>query len=123
MLAVYAKRTPSDATNDDGGEAGLWLDLARRQLDRLRPRAEAEQRDDLKRIGELRADAASLAARADIANDEAARKGFVAQRREILENIVEVYADRPHAAEEVAWARRELGDPPSTTASDTPGTN
>jgi hypothetical protein len=123
MLAVYAKRTPSEAAKDDGGEAGLWLDLARRQLERFRPRAEAEQRDDLKRIGELQTEAASLAARAEIANDESARKSFAAQRREILQNIVDVYADRPHAADAVAWARRELADPPSAPASDTPGTN
>jgi hypothetical protein len=125
MLAVHGSgvATASSSEGDADAEANLWLALARRKVEQLRPQALAEQQDDAKRIGELLAEAASLATRADIANDEAARKGFVAQRREILENIVEVYADRPHAAEEVAWARRELGDPPSTTASDTPGTN
>lgn len=105
MLAVHG----SGSASAGDAESGLWLDLARRKLDQLRPLATAEQRDDSKRIGELLADAASLASRAGIANDEAARRSFAAQRRTVLQNIVEVYADRPHAAEAVAFARQELG--------------
>ena len=104
MLAVH--RSGSAGAAD--AEADLWLDLARRKVEQLRPSALAEQRDDSKRIGEWLAEAASLASRADIANDEAARKAFAAQRRVILENIVEVYAERPHASEAVGFARREL---------------
>ena len=118
MLAVYGSET-ADTGND--AESSLWLDVARRKLEQLRPQALTEQRDDAKRIGELLADAASLAARADIANDDAARNRFEAQRRMILENVVEVYARRPHAAEAVAFAKRELANQPA--AIDTPKTN
>jgi len=125
MLAVHSPSaaTGSPSAGADDSEENLWLELARRKVEQLRPQVAAEQRDDAKRIGELLAESASLAARADIANDEAARKMFAAQRRVILENIVEVYADRPHAAEAVAFARREIADSPSTPVSGTPGTN
>jgi hypothetical protein len=117
-----------------GGEAGdpdtaLWLDLARRQLARLKPRAEAEQGADKQKIAKLLAEAASLAARADIANDEAARRRFAADRRAVLENLVAVYEDRPHAAEAVAFAKRTLAElnapggkaaSPTTSAPPTP---
>jgi hypothetical protein len=44
---------------------------------------------------------------------------FASQRRAILENLVEVYAKRPHAAEAVAFAKRELGrsDKPQSSPS------
>ncbi len=102
MLAVHG----TDPSDD---ESKRWLDLTRRKVEQLRPQALAEQRDDGKRIGELLAEAQSLAARADIAQDNDARKMFASQRRAILENLVEVYAKRPHAAEAVAFAKRELG--------------
>ena len=114
MLAVHG----TDPLGDD--ESRLWLDLTRRKVDQLRPQALAEQRDDGKRIGELLADAQSLAARADIANDDDARKRFTFQRRTILENVIEVYAKRPHAAEAVAFAKRELGDRDDEPATPTP---
>ena len=116
MLAVHGSDT---TTGGDDSESSLWLALARRKVEQLRPQALTEQRDDAKRISELLADAASLAARATIANDESARKKFTADRRVILENVVEVYAERPHAAEAVAFAKRELAGQPSAT---TPGT-
>ena len=128
MLAVHG----SDTTNGGNDtESSLWLALARRKVEQLRPQAQTEQRDDAKRIGELLADAASLAARATIANDESARKKFAAERRVILENVVEVYDERPHAAEAVAFAKRELAGQTSATESgtsptsntDTPATN
>ena len=128
MLAVHG----SDTTNKGNDtESSLWLDLARRKVEQLRPQASTEQRDDAKRISELLADAASLAARAAIANDESARKKLDTQRRVILENIVEVYDERPHAAEAVAFAKRELAGQRSATESgtgpapntDTPATN
>jgi len=128
MLAVHGSGT-NDGDNDT--ESSLWLALARRKVEQLRPQALTEQQDDAKRISELLADAASLAARATIANDASARKKLDAQRRVILENVVEVYAERPHAAEAVAFAKRELADRPPAAASgtgpalnaDTPATN
>jgi eukaryotic-like serine/threonine-protein kinase len=121
MLAVHESGT-ADTGND--AESGLWLDVARRKLEQLRPQALTEQRDDAKRIGELLADAASLATRAGIANDEAARNRFETQRRVILDNVVEVYARRPHAAEAVAFAKRELAKQPAAPTTGTgPATN
>jgi hypothetical protein len=124
MLAVHGpEATTASPSEGDAAEANLWLALARRKVEQLRPQAIAEQQDDAKRIGELLAEAASLANRADIANDEAARKKLATQRRAILENIVELYAERPHAAEAVGFATRELADQSSPRASGTPGTN
>ena len=125
MLAVHGSdaTTASPSEGDAAAEASLWLALARRKIEQLRPQAITEQQDDAKRIGELLAEAASLANRADIANDEAARKKLATQRRAILENIVELYAERPHAAEAVGFATRELADQSSPRASGTPGTN
>ena len=123
MLAVHGSDAAIASPSDADAEASLWFALARRKVEQLRPQALAEQRDDAKRIGELLTEAASLATRADIANDESARKVFTTQRRAILANIVEVYAERPHAAEAVGFATRELADQSSTPASGTPGTN
>jgi serine/threonine protein kinase len=117
MLAVHAKASPGGDAEDN-----LWLDLARRKLEQLRPQALAEQQDDAKRIGALLAEAASLAARAEIANDAAARKKFDTQRRAILANVVEVYSERPHAAQAVDFARRELGTPGQQPQSPAPAT-
>ncbi len=123
MLAVHGSDAATASPSDADAEASLWFALARRKVEQLRPQALAEQRDDAKRIGELLTEAASLATRADIANDESARKVFTTQRRAILANIVEVYAERPHAVEAVGFATRELADQSSTPASGTPGTN
>jgi eukaryotic-like serine/threonine-protein kinase len=125
MLAVHGSgvATASPSEGDADVETSLWLALARRKVEQLRPQALAEQQDDAKKIGELMAKAASLAKRADFANDEAARRQLTAQRRAILENIVEVYAERPHATEAVGFATRELADQSPTPASGTPGTN
>ena len=102
LLAVQGERP--HAKSDDN----LLLDLIRRQMDRLRPRAAEEQQDDLSLIEKLVAKAASFAARAQIANDEVARRNLIAQQRATLENIIEVYAKRPYAAEAVETAQREL---------------
>jgi serine/threonine protein kinase len=108
MLAVHT----SGAT-ESTSESGPILDLARWKVEQLRPQAVAEQQEDGKRIAELLAAAASLAARADIANDDAARKKLAGQRQGILENLVEVYAQRPHAEDAVAFATRELAASPT----------
>jgi hypothetical protein len=106
FLTVHGSTAPATADEDDG----MWADLARRQLDRLRPQAEREQQEDMQKIAKLLDEARSLAARAGIANDETARAAFVAQRRQLLEKLVQMYGRRPHAAEAVAFAKRELGD-------------
>ncbi|MFM1996823.1 MAG: hypothetical protein RLZZ111_1210 [Planctomycetota bacterium] len=105
FLTVHGSSVPANA--EEGDE--LWADLARRQLERLRPQAEREQQEDMQKIAKLLAEAQSLAARAGIANDESARAAFVAQRRQLLEKLVQMYDRRPHAAEAVAFAKGELG--------------
>ena len=118
MLAVYEAKPPAGEEED----TSLWLDLARRQAQRLRPRAAAEQRDDTEQITALLAEADSLADRAGIANDVAARAQFVAEARKKYETVIQVYEKRPHAAEAIARARRavERLEPGSSPNSDTP---
>jgi hypothetical protein len=114
FLTVHGPAASTIAKDGPGEGEGLWADLARRQLDRLRPQAEREQQEDMQKITKLLAEAQSLAARAGIANDDTARAGFVAQRRQLLEKLVQMYGRRPHAAEAVAFAKRELGDAAET---------
>ena len=116
MLAVHTSGAAEPAS---GRDSAPILDLARWKVEQLRPQAVAEQQEDGKRIAELLAAAASLAARADIANDDAARTKLAGQRRGILENLVEVYAQRPHAEDAVAFATRELAASPTRPQTDT----
>jgi len=107
LLAVHA-RPGVGAPVDE--ETSLWLDLARRQVDRLTPDAEAEQRDDADKIAKILAAAELLAAQSETSINPATQKDLARQRRSLLEGIVTVYADRPHAAEFVSTARALLGD-------------
>ncbi len=101
LLAVHADGpAPTDSEHD------LWLALVRRQLDRLAPLAAREQADDAARVAAALAEAAELATAA--AGDAARRTDVLARRRALLEGVVEVYAQRPHAAAAVAEARRLL---------------
>lgn len=110
MLAVH---TSGGTLSTPSPDSGPILDLARWKVEQLRPQAVAEQQEDGKRIEELLAGAASLAARAKIANDDIARKKLAGQRQGILENLVEVYAQRPHAEDAVVFATRELAASPT----------
>jgi serine/threonine-protein kinase len=93
----------------DAADARLWLDLVRRQIDRVGPLADRERQEDLARAAATLAEAESLATEADrAAPPERAR--LAARRRELLEGLVEIYAPRPHAAEPVAEARRLLAE-------------
>lgn len=90
----------------DGGD-GLWLDLVRRQIERVRPLAARERDEDLTRARATLAEAAALAVRAGSAPD-AERADLLARRNELLQGLVDIYGTRPHAAEAVAEARRQL---------------
>ncbi|MFM8891218.1 MAG: hypothetical protein ACKOTB_06265 [Planctomycetia bacterium] len=118
MLAVYDAKQPVG----EGDDSSLWLDLARRQAQRLGPRAAAEQRDDAEQIAMLLAAGKSLEDRAGIANDAAARAQFVADARKKYETVIQVYEKRPHATERVAEARRGLErlDPLSSSNPESP---
>jgi serine/threonine-protein kinase len=93
----------------DAADARPWLDLVRRQIDRVGPLADRERQEDLARAAATLAEAESLATEADrAAPPERAR--LAARRRELLEGLIEIYAPRPHAAEPVAEARRLLAE-------------
>jgi serine/threonine protein kinase len=86
----------------------LWLALARRQIDRLAPLAAREEAEDGKRIAAAFAEADALSARAAALPDPAQREAVIAQRRTLLEGLIELYSDRPHAAQAVATAKQKL---------------
>jgi len=92
----------------------LWLDLVRRQLERLGPLADREREQDVARATETLAEAADLAAEATTADDDDARVALLDRRRSLLTGIVEIYGSRPHVAAEVAEARRLLSPPQPT---------
>jgi hypothetical protein len=103
ILSLHAAESRSAA------DMGLWLDLVRRQIDRVGPLAERERREDLARAAATLAEAEALATEAQRAAP-AERARLAARRRELLEGLIEIYAPRPHAAESVAEARRLLAD-------------
>jgi hypothetical protein len=112
VLAVHAES--SDPADPDHA---LWLALVRRQLDRLAPLVAAEHADDATRAAAALAEATDLMAEAaalttDAAGDAASRDDLLTRRRAILEGLIEVYAERPHAADAVAEARRLLAADP-----------
>jgi hypothetical protein len=88
----------------------LWLDLVRRQIERVGPLAARERTEDLARAEATLAEARALLAEAAEA-PEAARPEILARRRELLSGLVEMYGTRPHAADAVAEARSLLEGP------------
>lgn len=95
-------------------QPALWLDLVRRQLERLGPLADREREQDVARATETLAEAAELDAEATTAADDDARIALLERRRSLLAGIVEIYGSRPHVAAEVAEARRLLSSPQPT---------
>ena len=103
LLALHG--TPSaDKTEDDE----LWFALIRRQIDRLEPLAAREQKEDAARTAAILEQADALAARAAALPDPAQRDKALADRRTLLEGLIELYAKRPHAAKAVAAAKDKL---------------
>jgi serine/threonine-protein kinase len=92
--------------------ASLWLDLVRRQIERLEPRARADREEDARRIEAALAEAAALASEAAgaAAGD---RDRLLERRRDLLVGIIELYAPRPHLDDAVARARSLLAETPS----------
>jgi len=97
--------TPEPARLQD--DPTLWLDLARRQVERLGPAADKERKEDARRIAEIFSKADALAA-------EAARavgghqETLLGRRRALLQSVIDLYGQRPHAATAVATARKML---------------
>jgi len=106
ILALHAGET--EATETATAETSLWLDLVRRQIDRIGPLAARERAEDAERARATLADAAALARQADAAEDADAKEVATARRLALLTGLIEIYAARPHVADEVAEARRQL---------------
>jgi serine/threonine-protein kinase len=102
--ATAGKPMPTARPADD---PTLWLDLARRQIDRLGPLAAREQTEDARKIAELFRQAAALASEA-AKTVGGQQETLVARRRALLESIVDLYSTRPHAAAAVAEAKELL---------------
>jgi len=116
ILALHADDAVATPAADAAPEAqpALWLDLVRRQLERLGPLADREREQDAAQAAETLTEAAALAAEAATATDDAARAALLERRRVLLTGIVEIYASRPHVMSEVAEARRLLAPPGAT---------
>jgi hypothetical protein len=99
--ATAGKPIPTARPADD---PTLWLDLARRQIDRLGPLAAREQTEDARKIAEIFRQAAGLASEA-AKTVGGQQETLVARRRALLESIVDLYSTRPHAAAAVAAAK------------------
>jgi serine/threonine-protein kinase len=102
--ATAGKPIPTARPADD---PTLWLDLARRQIDRLGPLAAKEQTEDARKIAELFRQADTLASEA-AKTVGGQQETLVARRRALLESIVDLYSTRPHAAAAVAAAKELL---------------
>ena len=92
----------------------LWLALARRQLDRLRPLVAREQAEDTTRAQATLDQAAALTKAAATA-EAAKRQALLTKRTELLESIVEIYGERPHMATIVARTKQLLADSASSS--------
>jgi len=116
ILALHADDAVATPAADAAPEAqpALWLDLVRRQLERLGPLADREREQDAAQAAETLTEAAALAAEAATATDDDARAALLERRRALLTGIVEIYASRPHVMSEVAEARRLLAPPEAT---------
>lgn len=116
VLALHAD-DPGDPTAEAAlpleQRASLWLDLVRRQIARLEPRARADLEEDARRIEAAIDEAADLAAAAAASVDESERGRLLDRRRDLLTGIVELYASRPHLDDAVARARSLLAEEPS----------
>ncbi len=112
LLALHSSPVskPADAAAGAGKtqDDELWLALVRRQIDRLEPLAAREQAEDAARTTAILEQADALAARAAALPDPAQREKALAERRTLLEGLIELYAKRPHAAKAVEAAKEKL---------------
>lgn len=111
LVSLHRAAAPKPAAEDGraGDDPTLWIDLARRQIDRLAPLAAREQAEDAKRIAEIFRQAEALAADAARAVG-GQQETLLGRRRALLESVIDLYATRPHAAAAVATARKMLAE-------------
>jgi len=95
-----------------GADTALWLDLVRRQIERVRPLAAREQAEDATRAAAILTEAGELAAQAAAATDPRERQSLLARHRQLLEGLVEIFSSRSHVAAAVAEARTLLDNTP-----------
>lgn len=108
LEALLALHGSSAKAEDDG----LWLKLVQRQIDLLAPLAAREQAEDAERTATILKQADALAVRAAALPDAAQREAALDERRALLEGLVELYGERPHAAKAVAAAKEKLAPSP-----------
>jgi serine/threonine-protein kinase len=110
LLALHGSPAtkPADASAAKTEDAELWFALVRRQIDRLEPLSAREQAEDAARTAAILEQADALATRAAALPDPAQREKALADRRTLLEGLIELYAKRPHAAKAVAAAQEKL---------------
>jgi serine/threonine protein kinase len=106
--APAAKPADASATAEKTEDDELWCALVRRQIDRLEPLAAREQKEDAARTAAILEQADALAVRAAALPDPAQRDKALADRRTLLEGLIELYAKRSHAAKAVAAAKEKL---------------
>jgi hypothetical protein len=93
----------------------MWCELARRQLELVEPLVmlqdasqRAEKETEAARAAAMLKRAAAYQREADATTDAARRVAAITLRHQLLEELVEAYADKPHAADAVVEARRLL---------------
>jgi hypothetical protein len=99
-------------------EHELWLALARRQIERLRPLVNRERAEDSARAKATLDQATAVANVAATTADPAKRTALEARRRDLLESVIEIYGERPHMADVVSRTKKLLSE--SQPAADSP---
>jgi len=107
---VGGRRPAAKAEESLVDDESLWVELARRQIDRLEPLAAREQAEDAERIAGIFKRADGLARQAATTTDNRRRTATAAERRTLLQGVIDLYGSRPHAAQAVESARRKLAE-------------
>lgn len=115
LEALFALHGGPATKPEDGSAAAvkneddaLWFALVRRQIDRLEPLSAREQAEDAARTKAILEQADALAARAAALPDPKQREKLLADRRTLLEGLIELYSKRPHAAKAVEAAKEKI---------------
>ena len=122
LVALYSHAPREGGAADPETDPDLWIALANRQIDRLRPLGLEEQQQDLARIESILASAATLAAEAAAASTSARQSELESQARLLLGSMIETYADRMHAEPLLTIARQRLAALPSPPPAAAPAT-